>query len=96
MPEYRLTQRADNDLLDIFVFGIEQFGTRQAKAYQAELEHSFALLAENPRMGREAKTVSDGVRRHESGSHVVLYEQADFGVLILAILHASSIKRLKI
>ena len=96
MPEYRLTQRADSDLLDIFIFGIEQFGERQAKAYQAALEHSFALLAENPRMGREAKAVADGVHRHENGSHVVLYEQADFGVLILAVIHSSSIKRLKI
>jgi toxin ParE1/3/4 len=74
VPKYRPTQRADSDLLDIFIFGIEQFGPRQAMACQAELAHSFALLSENPRMGREANTIADGVRRQESGSHVILYE----------------------
>jgi toxin ParE1/3/4 len=94
MSDFRLTKRAVSELFDIFLFGYEQFGSKQAEAYAAELEHVFQLLAENPRMGRKAETISAGVRRHEHGSHVILYEEAPGGVLILAVVHASSVRRL--
>jgi toxin ParE1/3/4 len=51
MIEYALTKRAEVDLFDIFLFGYEQFGARQAENYAAELQHAFQLLADNPRMG---------------------------------------------
>jgi toxin ParE1/3/4 len=54
MSEYALTKQAEADLFDIFLFGYEQFGARQAEIYAAELGHTFQLLADNPRMGREA------------------------------------------
>jgi toxin ParE1/3/4 len=94
MSEYALTKRAEDDLFHIFLFGYEQFGARQAETYATELEHTFQLLADNPRMGREAETIAPGVRRHEHGSHVILYEISSDGVLILALVHASSVKRL--
>ena len=71
-----------------------QFGERQAEAYAAELEYVFQLLADNPHMGREAEVIGHGVRRHEHAVHVILYEIVPGGVLILAVVHASSIKRL--
>jgi toxin ParE1/3/4 len=96
MSEYALTKRADADLYDIFLFGYQQFGERQAEAYAAELERAFQLLANNPRMGRRAESIARGVRRHEHRSHVILYEIAPGGVLILAVVHVSSIKRLSL
>jgi toxin ParE1/3/4 len=48
MSEYVLTRRAEADLFDIFLFGYEQFGSRQAEIYAAELEHAFQLLADIP------------------------------------------------
>jgi len=94
MSSYGLTKRAEADLFDIFLFGYEQFGSARAEAYAAELEYVFQLLADNPRMGSEAKVVARDVRRHEHGSHVVLYEASPDGVVILAVVHASSVKRL--
>ena len=94
MSSYALTKRAEADLLDIFSFGYEQFGVTQAEAYAAELASAFQLLADNPRMGRDAEAIARGVRRHEHAAHVILYEIAPPSVRILAIVHASSIKRL--
>ena len=94
MSDYGLTKRAEADLFDIFLYGYEQFGSKQAEVYAAGLEHVFQLLADNPRLGREAETIARGVRRHEHGSHIILYEEAPGGVLILAIVHSSSVKRL--
>lgn len=96
MGSYHLSRRADSDLLDTFIFGTEQFGTSQARIYQHELANSFQLLADNPGLGRKAEIVGKGVRRHESGRHVILYEESFDGVLILALVHQSSIRRLKL
>ncbi|MDP4026604.1 type II toxin-antitoxin system RelE/ParE family toxin [Methylobacterium sp. NEAU 140] len=94
MSDYTLTQRAEADLFDIFVYGYRQFGVRQAEAYAASLEHAFRLLADNPGLGRKAEAIRAGVRRHECASHVILYEPADSGVLILAVVHGRSVERL--
>lgn len=65
----------------------------QADAYIAGMEHVFELLADNPRMGRAADTIAPGVRRHEYRSHVILYEEVSMGIVILAIVHGSSVRR---
>jgi plasmid stabilization system protein ParE len=31
---YRLTRRAERDLFDLFVYGLERFGATQSAAYQ--------------------------------------------------------------
>jgi toxin ParE1/3/4 len=94
MGRYRLTNQADLDLLDIFVYGIELFGELQAIRYQRGLNHVFELLADNPHLGREATAIGPDVRRHEHGSHIILYEESEDGVTILAFVHQSSIRRL--
>ncbi|MEH6691814.1 MULTISPECIES: type II toxin-antitoxin system RelE/ParE family toxin [Pseudorhizobium] len=95
MPEFRLTQQADRDLLDIFIYGLEVFGIRQAEHYGDDLHSCFQLLADNPRMGRLAPALGEQVRRHEHHSHVILYEEASFGILILAIIHSRVVQRMK-
>ncbi len=94
MTDYRLTRRAEAELLDIFLYGIEQFGLSQAQAYADSMDLCFRLLCQNPRMGRAAVALGEGVRRHEHGSHVVLYELDQDGILVLSILHKRRIVRL--
>lgn len=94
MSDYTLTKRAEADLFDIAVHGYRQFGARQAEAYAAGLEHAFQLLANNPGMGRKADVIRPGVHRHEHTSHVILYEVVAGGVLILAVIHSCSLRRL--
>ena len=96
MSNYRLTVRAEDDLLDIFLFGLEQFGLMQAERYKAGFERCFTILADNPKLGRTANAVAPGLRRHEHESHIVLYEEAEDGVLIVALVHGRSVRRLKI
>lgn len=96
MADFALTKRAEADLFDLALFGYERFGERQVEAYLADLDHVFRLLADQPRMGRKAETIAPGVRRHEHRSHVILYEEAPPGVRILAIVHASSVRRLSL
>jgi len=78
------------------VYGGQQFGEAQAEHYHRDLAACFELLAAQPRMGREAKAIGAGIRRHEHGSHVILYEESGEGVLILALVHERSVRRLKL
>jgi len=47
-------------------------------------------------MGRSAGNIAPGVRRHEHGSHVILYRQVDGGILILAVVYGRSVRGLEL
>ena len=88
MTDYRLAPRADADLDEIFEYTLERFGLNQARLYLGGLRACFETLAANPRMGRKADAIGTGVRRHEHGSHIfILYEVAEHGVTVLAIVY---------
>ncbi|MEO5808111.1 type II toxin-antitoxin system RelE/ParE family toxin [Devosia sp.] len=93
MASYRLTDIASSEIEDIFVFGLMTFGFDQAAAYQLKLSHVFQLLADNPAMGRRADPLNAAMRRHEHGSHRIFYEPSTDGVLIVSVIHMSSVRR---
>ena len=95
MGEYRLTQDADDDLLNMFIYGFETFGLAQAEAYREGMTQCFELLADTPRLGRKADQFSPGARRHEHARHVIFYEEQPDGVLIIGIVHERSIRTLR-
>jgi len=95
MSEYRLTNDADADLLEVFLYGFETFGLIQAREYQDSLTRCFALIADNPKMGRKADEFAAGARRHEHGRHIIFYDEQPYGVLITAIVHVRSIRGLR-
>lgn len=89
------TSGADDDLLDIYLFGVERFGRRQAGKYLQDLDDCFSLIAESPRLGRRADRIARDLRRHEHGSHVVLYFIVDDGIEVAAVVHKSSLRGLR-
>jgi len=93
MAEYRLTRAAEDDLLEAFVYGFETFGPAQAKDYRQSMARCFEVLADTPRLGRQADDFAPGARRHEHGRHVIFYDEQPYGVLIIAIVHERSIRR---
>lgn len=96
MGEYRVSDQADEDLLDIYMYGVDRFGRPQAVEYQLSFERCFELIADNRRMGRLSDTIRAGLRRHEHGSHVVIYKELPDHILIVAVVHRRSIEGLKL
>lgn len=89
MRRYRLARAATDDLFNVFVEGVEQFGECQAKLYQQGLERAFGLLGEFPDMGRVRPDNGPMTRTYPFQSHVVVYRRDDLGgVRILRIRHA--------
>ncbi len=88
MP-YRLTGKAEEDIINIYVQGAQAFGIPQAETYHKELEHTFEILARNPQMARERQELSPAVRVHPHGSHIIIYQAEKSGeILIIRIRHA--------
>ncbi|CAN7559526.1 type II toxin-antitoxin system RelE/ParE family toxin [Pararhizobium sp. LjRoot255] len=72
------------------------FGLAQARRYKDELEQCFQLLSSHPHMGRLAPSIGNGVRRHEHKSRIILFEEDENNILILAIVPARSVRLLKL
>lgn len=87
MNNYRLTRRADQDLVNIYLYTLENFGPAQAERYTRNIRQSFEMLAESPRMGRAANNVRPGLRRHEHDRHVIFYREDGHGILVIAVIH---------
>ena len=77
--------QADIDL--IAAYTTDTWGWQQTDRYLGQLEDSFQLLADNPRLGRCCDAISAALHRHEVGKHVIFYRLKSGGVRFVRILH---------
>lgn len=87
MTKIELTLDAERDLIDIFLYGIEQFGHAQAERYAETLNGKMAVVADNPSFGADYSFVRDDFRRYECVSHAIYHRRTANGILVLRILH---------
>ncbi len=87
---YILSRKAEEDIIAIFLDGVEQFGFPQAENYHNLLEKTFRFLAENPLAAREREELTPPIRIHPFESHIVLYTVDDNGdVFIVRVRHGN-------
>ena len=86
---FLVRQAADDDLLDIFVYGCEKFGIDTAEAYIYALEAGFQRLTEHPKLGRSIDQTMAGIRALPVVSHVIYYQVTGSAIDIIRILHKS-------
>jgi len=89
MADYRLSNKADDDLAGIFTYSFQNFGEAKARAYLLSLHECLSLLAEQPAIGRKIDHIRQGYLRHEHVSHAICYKIRDDGILIVRVLHQS-------
>ena len=65
MTQIKLTLDAERDLIDIYLYGIENFGHAQAERYAATLNDKMAVAADYPSFGADYSFVRSGLRRRE-------------------------------
>ena len=87
MALFRLSRRAEADLVAIGAYTLRTWGEKRAARYIGELEDCCRSLARNPALGRACDDVRPGLRRMEQGRHVVFYRTAARGILVSRILH---------
>ncbi len=86
MPKYRLTQKAEHDLLNIALYGIEQFGVERSRRYHNKLKERFDKLAEQPELYPLVEHVRKGYRRSVCGVHSIYFRIDEDCVEIVRVL----------
>src|SRR5690554_156663 len=85
---YILSRKAEEDIISIYLNGLENFGELQAAKYHARLEACFEFLARNPLAAPERLEISPPVRVHSVGVHIVIYQIIDTGdIFIIRVRH---------
>ncbi len=89
MSRVRYTPLAEDDLYDIATFTKKKWSVAQADRYIAGLEEFCEFVAGFPRIGRECREISPGLRRMEHESHVVFFYPTADGITVVRIFHKS-------
>ena len=89
MAEYQLSDKADEDLNDIYSFSHRRFGEATADSYPPALERRFSILAAQPGLGRRIDHVRAGYFRYEHASHSIFYRLTGDGIIVMRVLHRS-------
>ncbi len=91
MVEYRLTNKAVEDLTDIWNYTFEAWSEQQADDYYDMLIASCQKLAEQPGLlGKRYDDILNGLRGFRANRHIIFYRiLSNNGVEIIRILHGS-------
>lgn len=87
MADYVLSNKADGDLTEIYLYSHRTFGAAKADAYFLSLCDCLQALADNPRRGRSAGINPPGLHCHRHARHIVFYMVEDAGIFVVRVLH---------
>jgi len=87
MAKYELSEAADRDLNDIYIYSYREFGEAKADAYLRSLAECFERLAEFPGIGRPIDHIRPGYFRFPHASHTVFFVRIADGIRIVRVLH---------
>ena len=86
MPDYRLAQSAENDLIEIAQYGDDHYGIEQSDRYRDRLKQRFLVLADQPMLYPAVDHIRTGYRRSVCGAHSIYYRIEGDTVEIMRIL----------
>lgn len=84
-----ISERAEADLLNIWLWTQERFGEAQADRYLDELDAGMRRCGEAPESGRDRAFLRAGYRSRSVGKHIIFYTVADTEVVVRRVLHAN-------
>jgi toxin ParE1/3/4 len=86
MGNYRLTEKAEEDLRRIWLYGLETFGVTQADIYFEQFFTRFEQIAAKLMLAPPVDNIREGYRRAICGVDSIYYRINDDAVEIMRIL----------
>jgi toxin ParE1/3/4 len=83
----RLTQTAEQDIEDIWIYTISEWGEDQADNYVALIEKGFSQVLDNPYIGKVRPDVKNGYRALQVKKHLIFYRVGTEFIDVLGIPH---------
>lgn len=81
MSKYHLTNRAIEDLTDIWIYTVENWSEEQADRYYEMLLGSCAEVASKPNSGRVYGQIMNDLFGISSGRHIIFYRVITLGTV---------------
>lgn len=89
MAKYHLTNKAVEDLANIWDYTYDEWSEKQANKYYDLLLNSCKELAENPTRGKKYDIVTTALLGYKSNEHIVFYRIIDIKEIeVIRILHS--------
>ena len=86
MANYRLSNEAKNDLIQIYQYGISQFGVAQVDAYFDAFFVCFNTITERPFSFESVDYIKKGYRRCVCGADTIYFKVNANTVAIMTII----------
>ena len=87
---YRLSPKAEEDLISIALYGIIEWGEERSNTYVESLYERFSWLAERPEIGRTRGEIKQGYKSWIHQQHVIFYTVNNKTIYIIGVIHGSS------
>lgn len=87
--DYHLSIVAEQDIGEIYEYGVYRFGSDQAIKYLMELDLTFGQIVKNPDLGKKRDEIKIGLRSLPKNSHVIFYRLMEDSIRIVRVLHGS-------
>jgi toxin ParE1/3/4 len=89
--QIELSFEAEQDLDDIALYTLKEYGEKQQDLYLSLIEQGLNTIAQNPFIGRGHSDLSDTIQIWTIGKHIIIYTVNDKTdtIFILRILHQS-------
>jgi|SRR5690554_456340 len=85
---YRITNKARIDLIEIWDYTSKTWSKTQAKKYYSQLTNAFSFLARNAEIGKDFSEIRNGLLGKSVGKHIVFYEvESTNKIDIIRVLH---------
>lgn len=85
MAIYKISPAAEQDLIDIYCRGLNQWGEKQADEYQRRVISAFHHMVNNPDLGR-AVTIRPQLQQYSIEPYVIFYRKFSYGIRIARIV----------
>ena len=89
MPRILKQSLAEQDLIEIWLYTLNEWGEYQADKYLDDLDAAIRLLAEQPLICRERTELNPPVRIHHHAHHLIVYLALEDGINVVRVLHES-------
>ena len=87
MRKIHLHALAENDLIGIWQYSVEEWDVAQADKYLDELDSGIRMLADNPELGAKRDYVREGYRVLSINRHAIYYAVTQTTIHIVRVLH---------
>lgn len=87
--DYHLSIAAEQDIGEIYDYGVYRFGMYQAVKYLMELDLVFTQIVKNPEPRKKRDEIKVGLRSLPKNSHVIFYRSLEDSIRIVRVLHGS-------